>query len=92
MEPTPQLSLSLGCDAGGSGTYNLDGGTLITAALSKGPGSAFFDFGGETLQAAPVLSTSLPMTLTGTGGNANVNTNGDAVTFSGGAVGGRRAR
>jgi autotransporter-associated beta strand protein len=76
-------SLYLGCTSTGSGTYNLNGGTLITPAVSKGPGTAAFNFGGGTLQASGALTTSLPMTLTGTCGNANVNTSGYAVTLSG---------
>ena len=67
---------------GNGGTYSLDGGTLIVPSLS-GSGAADFNFGGGTLQASGALSTALPMTLSGTGGNANVNTNGNAVTLSG---------
>ena len=67
---------------GNGGTYSLNGGTLIVPSLS-GSGAAAFNFGGGTLQASGALSTALPMTLSGTGGNANVNTNGNAVTLSG---------
>ena len=44
--------LYLGYNAGSSGTYNLNGGTLILWALSKGSGTAVFNFGGGTLHLA----------------------------------------
>ena len=78
---TPMLRLGL--YSGSSGTYNLNGGTLILQWLSKGSGAAAFNFGGGTLQASGALTTSLPMTLTGTGGNANIDTAGYSVTISG---------
>ena len=81
---TTVVGLELGCTAtAASGSYNLNGGTLVTSAVSQGSGSATFNFGGGTLQASAALSTTLPMTLTGTGGSASVNTNGNAVTLSG---------
>ena len=51
--------------------------------ISTGAGTAAFNFGGGTLQASGALSTTLPMTLTGAGGNATVDTAGYAVTLSG---------
>ena len=42
-----------------------------------------FNFGGGTLQAAAAMSSSLAMTLTGSGGNATLNTAGYAVSLSG---------
>jgi autotransporter-associated beta strand protein len=75
-------SLYLGFYAG-SGTYNLNGGTLILSSLSGGSGTAAFNFGGGTLRASGSFTTTLPMTLTGTGGNATVDTTGYAVTLSG---------
>ena len=80
---TVSNSLVLGEDSGASGTYNLNGGVLLTPTLSQGSGTATFNFGGGTLQAGGSFSTTLPMTLTGSGGNATVNTNGFAVTISG---------
>ena len=56
---------------------------LSVASITQGSGTATFNFGGGTLQASGAFSTTLPMTLTGSGGNATVNTNGYAVTFSG---------
>jgi autotransporter-associated beta strand protein len=66
-----------------NGTYNLKGGTLITHYIQKGQGFATFNFGGGTLQASETFSTSMPMKLTGDGGNANIDTVGYTVTLSG---------
>jgi autotransporter-associated beta strand protein len=69
---------------GSTGTYNLTGGTLITSSITKGPGTAAFNFGGGTIQARFNNTTfSLPMTITGDGGNANVDSAGNSVTLSG---------
>jgi len=76
-------TLYLGYMASSSGTYNLNGGTLITGSISLHSGTATFNFGGGTLQASGAFTTALPMTLTGDGGNANVDTAGNAVTLSG---------
>ena len=73
----------LGYASGTSGTYNLNGGILILPALSGGSGTAAFNFGGGTLQASGSFTSTLPMTLTGSGGNATVDTAGYAVTLSG---------
>ena len=75
--------LSLGFYNGDRGTYNLSGGKLILKSLSKGSGIAVFNFGGGTLQVEENLICSLPMTLTGDGGNANIDTAGITVTMSG---------
>jgi fibronectin-binding autotransporter adhesin len=76
-------NLYLGYNTGGDGTYNLNGGTLVVQSLSKGSGTAAFNFGGGTLKANSSWSATLPMNLTGTGGNANVDTAGYALTLSG---------
>jgi T5SS/PEP-CTERM-associated repeat protein/autotransporter-associated beta strand protein len=75
--------LYLGYSTTGDGTFNLNGGTLILKALAKLSGTAAFNFGGGTLQASGAFSSSLPMTLTGTDGNANFNTDSYTVTLSG---------
>ena len=75
--------LCLGEQEGSTGTYNLSGGILVVPAIVVGRGSATFNFGGGTLQVSTALSTSLPMTLTGIGGNANVDTAGHEVAISG---------
>ena len=75
--------LYLGTNSTGNGTYNLNGGTLTLGGLSQGSGTAALNLGGGTLQAGGALSTSVPMTLTGTGGNATIDTQGNAVSFSG---------
>ena len=80
-ELTP--TLYLGYNSGASGTYNLTGGTLILKSLIKGSGTAAFNFGGGTLQASGNFNTTLPMTLTGINGNANIDTAGYTVGLSG---------
>ena len=75
--------LYIGTNSGSTGTYNLNGGTLILKALTKGSGTSVFNFGGGTLQASGAFTSSLPMTLTGINGNANIDTMGYAVTLSG---------
>jgi T5SS/PEP-CTERM-associated repeat protein/autotransporter-associated beta strand protein len=76
-------ALQLGQSYYGNATYHLSGGTLILKALDVGSGTAAFNFGGGILQASGAFSSSLPMTLTGIGGNATVNTNSYDVTLSG---------
>jgi autotransporter-associated beta strand protein len=76
-------TLALGYDSAGQATYNLNGGVLTVRALTKNSATVAFNFGGGTLQASGAFSSDLPMTLTGTGGDANVNTNSYAVTLSG---------
>jgi autotransporter-associated beta strand protein len=75
--------LYLGYSSTGDGTYNLNGGTLALHGLTGGAGAATFNFGGGTLRADADFTAPLPMTLTGNGGNATVNTNGHAVSLSG---------
>jgi autotransporter-associated beta strand protein len=80
---TVNVWLYLGYDAGSNGTYYLTGGTLIVRQIVKGAGTAAFNFGGGTIQASGNLSTSMPMTLTGIGGNAKIDTAGYSITLSG---------
>ncbi|MBN2579719.1 MAG: autotransporter-associated beta strand repeat-containing protein, partial [Pirellulales bacterium] len=80
---TVTTSLTLANGSSSSGTYQLNGGTLVVQAIGQGVGTAVFDFGGGTLKARTTLSTSLPMTLTGIDGDAQVDTAGYAVTLSG---------
>jgi fibronectin-binding autotransporter adhesin len=69
--------------ASSSGTYTLNGGTLIVAAwiMDEG-GVATFNFSGGTLQAGGPLNVDVPMTLTGGGENANIDTAGNSAGFS----------
>ena len=67
---------------GSQGIYNLTGGTLILNAISQ-VSAGNFNFGGGTLQLSNNSSITLPMTLTGTGGNANIDTAGNVVTLAG---------
>ena len=75
-------SLYLAYDSTSSGVYNLNGGKLILKSLVAGSGTAAFNFGGGTMQASGSFTTTVPMTLTGAGGDATVDTAGYAVTFS----------
>ncbi len=61
----------------------LNGGTLSTSSFWNGANPVVFNFGGGTLQLTSSTTVSFPMTLTGMGGNSNVDTNGYAVTFLG---------
>jgi autotransporter-associated beta strand protein len=68
---------------GSGGTYDLNAGALVLKSLSAGSGTIVFSFGGGTMKAAGTFSTTVPMTLTGIGGNASVDTAGYVVTLSG---------
>ena len=75
--------LSLGSESTGQGIYNLNGGLLAVRALSKGTGTAAFNFGGGTIRAEAAFASSLPMVSTGTHGNATVDTQSHTITLSG---------
>jgi fibronectin-binding autotransporter adhesin len=75
-------TLLLGRSSAGNGTYNLNGGLLALQNLQGGAGTATFNFGGGVLRADANFASTLPMTLTGTGGNATVDTQTYAVSFS----------
>ncbi len=68
---------------GSAGTYNLTGGLLSLSYLNQGSGSAAFNFGGGTLQAAAPLTISMPITLSVSGSNGTFDTNGNALTLNG---------
>jgi autotransporter-associated beta strand protein len=66
---------------GASGTYNLTGGVLLVPGFVANSG--VFKLGGGTLMANASFSTfDQALTLTGSGGNGNINTGGYSVTFS----------
>ncbi len=71
----------LGGNAGSTGDYNLNGGTLIVKSIAAGGGTAQFGFGGGTLRAAANFTSSLPMTVNR--GGATVDTNGYNVGLAG---------
>jgi fibronectin-binding autotransporter adhesin len=73
--------LTLGQESGSSGTYNLTGGTLICSQINKGNGNATFNFGGGTLK-GPFYIT-IPIILTGIGGNAKIDIPNSAGQFNG---------
>jgi autotransporter-associated beta strand protein len=62
------------------GTYNLTAGVLVLPGIQ---GAGTFNLGGGTLLAGAAFSTTTALTLTGSGGNVNINPGGNAVTFSG---------
>jgi autotransporter-associated beta strand protein len=74
---------ALGYSTGSSGTYNLNGGTLIVSSISGGSGTFAFNFNGGTVQAGTNFSAGLPIVLATSGGNGTINTAGYALTFSG---------
>ena len=78
-------SLALGGYSGHLGTYDLNGGLLLasSAGIAQGSGSAAFNFGGGTLGANAPWSSSIYMTLTGSGGNATIDTTGGNIGLSG---------
>jgi autotransporter-associated beta strand protein len=77
------IAVTLAYGTGSSGEYDLNAGALVLKSLSAGSGTAVFNFGGGTMNVAGAFSTAVPMTLTGIGGNATIDTAGYAVTLSG---------
>ncbi|MES2924630.1 MAG: autotransporter-associated beta strand repeat-containing protein [Verrucomicrobiota bacterium] len=75
--------VKLGVVAGGTGTLNLNGGTLSTFRIFKGAGTGNFNFNGGTL--IPLANTATFMTgltsATVQAGGAIINTNGLNVTI-----------
>ncbi len=71
------------------GTYNLNGGTLIVGAITKGTyaGTAAFNLGGGTLRWSGPTTCSLGMTLTGAT-TSTIDTQSNDVTLSGVLAGG----
>jgi autotransporter-associated beta strand protein len=75
-------SIVLGQNAGSKGTYNLEGGLLNLAGLSKGSGSAALDYSSGTFQAASSFSINLPIVLNSAGSNVVFALSGDALTIA----------
>jgi len=70
--------------SGGSGTLNLSGGTLLTAAVSRGSGTGTVLFNGGTLEPGGSTTTFL-QGLTAAkvqAGGAKINTNGKNITIA----------
>lgn len=67
----------LGENAGGTGSYNLNGGVLQTGAVEKGAGAANLNFGGGTLRAgrdeANFINASTSVVINGGGGTIDSN-------------------
>jgi autotransporter-associated beta strand protein len=83
---TLSATLELGVYATANGTYNLNGGllTLPATGITQGAGTGAFNFGGGTLGASfPAWSSTVSMNLTGSGGNATINTAGGGISLSG---------
>ena len=90
VEPTRSpVRLVLAQFAGSSGTYNLNGGllTLPSGGMIVGSGTASFNFGGGTLGATAPWSSSMNLNLTGSGGNATVDTTGGNISLTGNLTG-----
>ena len=85
VAPIP-AAFYVGNASGGTGSYVLSGGLLALGGggLAAALGSAAFNFGGGTLGASATWSSSAAMTLTGSPGNATVNTTGGNIALSGG--------
>jgi autotransporter-associated beta strand protein len=81
------LNLYLSYYSGSTGTLTITGGTVATSSLLKGNGATAFNFGGGVLQAAGSFTSAVALSLTGTNGNATIDTQGYTVTFSGSATG-----
>ncbi len=69
---------------GGTGTINLNGGTLTTTQFSKGTGSGAIYFDGGTVKASANKSTFLPSTISTTikSGGGTIDTNGFNITIA----------
>jgi fibronectin-binding autotransporter adhesin len=80
---TASHGVSLGSGVTGDGTYNLEGGTLITNGIATYFGKTAFNFGGGTLKASAAFWTAVPMTLTHIGGDANVDTTSGDIRLYG---------
>ena len=91
-------SLVLAQSPGSSGTYNLNGGLLLlpTSGLTKGSGTATFNFGGGTLGAGDSSSSPANTTVNETPGagdlcssslNMNMSGIGGAIDTTGGNIG-----
>jgi autotransporter-associated beta strand protein len=65
----------------GTGTLTLTGGTLKLSSLTKGTGTAVFNFSGGVLQFTKSSTSDVALSI-GTNGNATIDTQGYPVTFS----------
>ena len=71
-------------DTPGTDLYELSGGTLTLGARGiGGNASTLFEFGGGILKAGASFTGALPMTLTGNGGDATLDPNGNTLTQNG---------
>lgn len=85
-------AVSLGINAGASGSYTLAGGLLRTPSITAGAGTAAFNFSGGTLQNAPAsnLTVTMPVNLSGSGSvavdNGQTGSFNEAAPISGGGI------
>ncbi len=79
----PTEGLRLGIGAAGSGTVQLDGGTILTTRISKALGTGTFNFNGGTLKASVGSATFMTGLTTATvqAGGAVIDSNGFDVTI-----------
>jgi autotransporter-associated beta strand protein len=82
LSSSPNMQLASG--GASSGTVNLDGGLLSVRAITKGSGTATFNFNGGTLRkAATSTADFLNFTSVVKSGGAVIDTNGVDATISG---------
>ncbi len=82
---TSNGSLVFAQSTGGFGSYTLNGGLLLVSGsgITQGAGTAIFNFGGGTLGASAPWPSSIAMTLSGSGGNATIDTTGGNISLTG---------
>jgi autotransporter-associated beta strand protein len=76
--------VTLGYHTGGSGTVNLNSGTLSTTMVTKGAGTGTFNFNGGTLQASASAAANFMSGLTAANvkaGGASIDSNGVNITI-----------
>ena len=86
MSPTSSLGIWLGAVAGGTATYNLNGGTLVTPNISPQAVASVkaFNFDGGQLVANKSMTVAMATTFTTTinAGGARIDTGGNTVTWN----------
>ena len=82
---SPGVGVTVGYAATGSGTLNLDGGTLVAQVVQGGSGSGSFNFNGGTLKAGPGANAnfmSFLSTATVLSGGAIIDSDSNSITIA----------